>query len=105
LGAIRQVGPKPKKRRTLESAGCFKTLQENLMINHVKGCRDVEESQKSDLRLVNSRVNIRKHGKEGCFRRVISPIARLVGWKETRFLKIGKKLHGYKSFKSLRQKR
>src|SRR6218665_2289401 len=54
LRAISQVGFDPVQRCAVNAEGQTKTLQEELMINHVKGCGDIEECKKGQVRSVNS---------------------------------------------------
>jgi hypothetical protein len=54
LGAASEVGPKPEERRASDATGGLKTLQQDVMVYHVKGSRDIIESQQSKLRSINS---------------------------------------------------
>src|SRR6218665_3288176 len=58
LRAISQVGFDPVQRCAVNAEGQMKTLQEELMINHVKGCGDIEECKKGQVRSVNRYIYI-----------------------------------------------
>src|SRR6218665_2349467 len=64
LRAISQVGFDPVQRFAVNVEVQMKTLQEDLMINPVKGCEDIEECKKGQVRSVNSCAYIYRYIRE-----------------------------------------
>src|SRR6218665_3883035 len=80
LRAISQVGFDPVQRCAVNAEGQMKTLQKELMINHVKGCGDIEECKKGQVRSVNSCIlYIREQSKEESFGGMVTSETRLSG--------------------------